>query len=131
MNLFAGMDRFTATVTSPHPHQWVVAFLGDLDLGSVDRAQALIDTLLYPGALLVLDLVGLAFADSSGLRVLLRAQGWATQRGASVRLASPASALRHYFDRTGVTDHFDIRPDVPAALRTARPDPHLHSPTAR
>ena len=131
MNSFASTDRFSATVTSPHPHQWVVAFLGDLDLGSVDRAWALIDTLLYPGALLVVDLADLNFADSSGLRVLLHAQDRAGEHGASVRLAAPGHMLRHYFDQTGVTDRFDIRPDVFTALDTAPPDRDLHSPRAR
>lgn len=117
--MFASADRFTATVTSPHPHQWVLALLGDLDLVSADRAWMFIDALLYPGALLVLNLTDLDFTDSSGLRILLRTQHQAAELGASVCLAAPGRGLRHLFDLTGMTDQFDIRPDVPTALGTA------------
>ena len=61
----------------------VVAFSGELDMAEVPRVQQELQELESSGpGLLVLDLRGVSFIDSSGLRVILesdirsRRQGW-------------------------------------------------------
>ena len=60
----------------------VIALHGDLDFGSVDRAQAAVDDAERERpALLVLDLRGLNFLDSTGLRMVIKSAARAKNEG--------------------------------------------------
>ena len=60
----------------------VVALSGDLDISSVDRAQQAIEEAEREGpAVLVLDLRGLTFFDSTGLRLVIKTASKAKNDG--------------------------------------------------
>lgn len=93
----------------------VVRLRGDLDLAScASLRKAATDDLIR--GLVVLDLAGLSFCDSSGLRVLLDMQSRAKGGAAVVRLAGPTSEVGRLLDLSGTRSYFDVYPDVAAAL---------------
>ena len=69
------------------------------------------------GALVVLDLSGVTFVDSTGLALLLTADQAARRSGARLRLACPAPQLRRMLDTTNLTRRFALHDTVAAALQ--------------
>ncbi|MFF7364985.1 anti-sigma factor antagonist [Streptomyces sp. NPDC008125] len=74
----------------------VLGIIGDLDYATAPELREALDGLaLAVGQLLVLDLAGLAFCDSSGISALLSARSLAADRGGRVALiAVPANTAR-------------------------------------
>ena len=82
---------FTVEV-HPDPAGCVVAPRGELDIAAVDRVREQVDAALQLGpSILVLDLRGVTFLDSTGLRMLFGAHAHARRRGVelSVRDGDP------------------------------------------
>ncbi|MFE9785507.1 STAS domain-containing protein [Nocardia salmonicida] len=87
--------------TAPGP---VLSFSGELDAATAPAARAEIDTVeLSAGQLLVMDLSGLEFCDSSGITALLAARNRATDAGASIALAAVPPDLSRVFTLIGLT----------------------------
>jgi anti-sigma B factor antagonist len=66
--------------------------------------------------LVVLDLAGVSFCDSSGLRVLIEMRRRADDARTGFRLAAPTPEVDRLLDLSGIHDYFDLYPDVAAAL---------------
>jgi anti-anti-sigma factor len=81
----------------------LIRITGDLDISSVPAIEAELErsTATDPGRL-AFDLEQVAFMDSSGIAMLLRAAGRADD--VEVRAASPI--VRRVIDATGLTDFF-------------------------
>ena len=87
-----------------------VALSGELDLSSAltfDEELRRIEETADPNTL-VLDLGGLKFLDSTGLRLILSAHVRATRRGRKLRILAGSTAVRRIFQLTGVFDRLDI-----------------------
>jgi anti-sigma B factor antagonist len=82
----------------------VVAPRGELDLATVGRLR---DELARPAsaALLVLDLRGLSFMDSSGLALVVEQQRRAEAGGGDFRVVPGSGSVRRLFEVTGVARH--------------------------
>lgn len=82
-----------------------VTLRGELDLGSIGGLQERL-TAIERGEpeRIVLDLSGLSFIDSSGLRMLLLADGRARERGRELVLTSSTDAVQRMFEMTGARD---------------------------
>lgn len=83
----------TTRVTATGP---VLGIIGDLDHATAPELREALEGLsLAAGQLLVLDLAGLAFCDSSGISALLSARILAVEQGARIALdAVPANTAR-------------------------------------
>jgi anti-sigma B factor antagonist len=66
---------------------------------------------------LVLDLLGVRFFGSDGLRVLLEAKQRAAQLHAGLCLVADQEAVVKPLRITGLAEFFDVRPTVPDAVR--------------
>ena len=90
-------------VVEPGPVTRIV-LAGDLDPSTAPALEAAVEELVADGAVeqVVLDLGGLAFIDSSGLRVFVTARGALDGRGASLSLANPSDNTRRLLDITGL-----------------------------
>ncbi len=86
----------------------VVRVEGEIDTTSAERLEDALRPVLDRSAppALVFDLAQLAFMDSSGIAVLLRA----ATRAASVRLRSPSRIIREVVRATGLGDVLTIEP---------------------
>jgi anti-anti-sigma factor len=80
--------------------------LGALDLATVSSLDAEVAELLSAGfRRLVLDLSGLDFMDSTGLRCILDMDALARQDGFSVALVPGPPAVQRVFEVTGTAGH--------------------------
>ncbi|MFI6338887.1 STAS domain-containing protein [Streptomyces sp. NPDC050535] len=97
----------------------VLEITGDLDHATAPELRQVVDALtLTTGQLLVLDLAGLQFCDSSGISTLLAARSLAIEQGADIALASVPANTARILGIVGLDRVFTIHPDAAAA--TAR-----------
>jgi len=89
---------------------------GDLDLGSLAPVRvALGRALALRAPLLVVDLAGVEFCDSSGLNLLLQARLDAEAAGVTMRLASLTAAVSRVVELTGASAVFSLHDSVEEA----------------
>ncbi|MET7853483.1 STAS domain-containing protein [Streptomyces avermitilis] len=98
----------------------ILEITGDLDHEtSPDLRQAIDRLILARGQLLVLDLAGLQFCDSSGITLLLAARNLAIEAGADTVLAAVPANTARVMGIVGLDQVFAFYPDTQAAT-TAR-----------
>ncbi|MFC8132456.1 STAS domain-containing protein [Streptomyces sp. NPDC057302] len=97
----------------------VLEIAGDLDYVTASELRTILDDLtLAAGQLLVLDLAGLDFCDSSGITVLLAARNLAIEQGGTIALAAIPASTARILRVMGLDRVFTIHSDTSAA--TAR-----------
>ena len=102
------MEGFEAT-TSSADGVATVLLEGELDIASAPVLDAsLADVEGNGSGTVVLDLAGVRFIDSTGLRSLLSARSRAEASGHKLRLANLTVDVERVFDVTGVRRMFDI-----------------------
>jgi anti-sigma B factor antagonist len=91
----------------------VVTVRGEVDLATAPELESCIQRAFVeaPKAVL-LDLEGLTFIDSSGLRVLVSLSKDARSRDASLTLRNVPRHAQRVLDLTGLSDWFDRAPDA-------------------
>ena len=80
----------------------VLRVCGELDLASTATIEPIVHAAIDACAAITLDLSALAFCDSSGIAMFLRAQQRATQEGVRLRLCAAQPAVVRVFEITGV-----------------------------
>jgi two-component system OmpR family sensor kinase len=88
----------------------VLRLAGDLDLASADEVSRRLDALCAAGDATVLDLDELAFMDSSGLRVVLRAAETASAGTWEFTITPGSDQVRRLFVAAGITERLPIMP---------------------
>jgi anti-anti-sigma factor len=88
----------------------VISLHGDLDLASADAVHHRLETLYAAGETTRLDLDGLAFMDSSGLRVVLQAVERSSEGGWRFTISAGSEQVRRLFASAGVADRLPIEP---------------------
>ena len=56
----------------------------------------------------VVDLAGVSFIDSSGLRVLVQDHQTRTEAGESLRLRAPSAAVQRLLEISGLSGYLDV-----------------------
>ncbi|MFF7636095.1 STAS domain-containing protein [Kitasatospora sp. NPDC008050] len=96
----------------------VVSPVGELDYDSAGLLhERLREAIGAAAERVVVDCHGLSFCDSTGLNLLLTTRMEAQQANLTLVLADLQAAVARVFELTGTDAVFDIRPDVPAAVR--------------
>jgi anti-anti-sigma factor len=91
----------------------LVTVSGDFDLQVAERvAEALGGVEASGPELLVIDLSGLSFLDSSGMGVIAAAQGRATEAGRRLVVVKPPANVRRAFELSGLDDVLDMADDA-------------------
>jgi anti-anti-sigma factor len=100
-----------------------LAVAGDLDIASSERV---LDELTRGQGdpekappVLILDLSGVTFCDSSGLRVLIVMWKRLRATGRRLVLAAPSGQVRRLLQRTGLDQRIEVHPTLPHARRQA------------
>jgi anti-sigma B factor antagonist len=97
----------------------VLTLRGELDLATVPLVQEkLIDRAARNRGMVVIDLSGLRFIDSSGVRMLVRAERQLRVSGRQLVLVRGPRAVRRVFELTGLDRYFAWCNSPSAALRT-------------
>ena len=88
----------------------VLALAGDLDPATAPLLEAALAEATAPGGVerVVLDLAGLAFLDSSGLRIFVTSREALAAQGATLALRSPSANTRRLLDVTGLGEIIDV-----------------------
>ncbi|MGI8593472.1 MAG: STAS domain-containing protein [Solirubrobacteraceae bacterium] len=96
-----------------------VALVGELDISSAPRVEEEIERLeAAKPAVLVLDLRGLAFMDSTGLRLIVGADARAREQGRRLAIVRGPDVVQRIFRVTRLDERLDMVDD-PAGLATA------------
>lgn len=92
-----------------------IALRGELDIASAERVEEELAAVEDdPPAELVLDLSGLEFMDSTGLRLVLGADARARAAGRSVTIVRGSDAVTRLFRITGLEDRLTLVDAPPA-----------------
>ncbi len=83
----------------------LVTVRGEIDMYTIGQ---LVDAITTVASTAVVDLCGVTFIDSTGLKGLLRAQKAARQRGDELILRHPSKAVRRLLELTGLIDGFTV-----------------------
>lgn len=84
----------------------VLTLEGELDLATADVLTATVTALPSDSTPVVLDMAGVEFVDSSGLRALLAAQGAVTADGRAFALARPHATVARLLDLVDLRTRF-------------------------
>jgi anti-sigma B factor antagonist len=96
----------------------VVTVEGELDVATAPRLHAELAALvLKTGQVLVVDLAGVTFCDSSGISALIAARNVAEAAGAAIALAALPARLSRTFGLIGLADFFPTYPSAEDAFR--------------
>jgi anti-sigma B factor antagonist len=94
----------------------VVTLSGDLELAVAPAfREALSEVVDGSGGMVVLDLAGVPFVDSSGLAVVIAAGRRCRDRGGELRLSGASHRLRTKLDLLGLTESLALFPTAAAA----------------
>lgn len=88
----------------------VVRIEGDLDLANSRDLGACLSKLIHSGQRTEIDLSGVEFIDSNGLKALIEAHRRALELDAELVLVAPAGPVRRLFELTGCIDIFTVIP---------------------
>ncbi len=97
----------------------VARVTGELDLSNAESlGVALLDSMSNDGRRLVVDLSGVAYLDSAGIRLIYQLRERLQGRGQSLRLVIPADSPSHDALRlAGVAQHVAMAETVEEAIR--------------
>jgi anti-sigma B factor antagonist len=113
MNML-GFEVRTAAVT---PSTYVVSVMGEVDSFTAPALEKELDWVLGDGASnAVVDLAGVGFIDSTGLRVLLKALPRFTKRGGNLVLVSDDRRVLRTLEITGLDRTFMLEPRLSEAI---------------
>lgn len=91
----------------------VLVVKGEIDLSVAARFAGALENLVGGNAPTpVVDLAGVGFIDSAGVRELLKAQRTAQENGADLMLRSPSDACRRVLQLSGVWAEFTVSDPV-------------------
>jgi anti-anti-sigma factor len=97
------------------PHDalvWSVRASGDLDIASAPALETALDELISSGARVIsVDLDGIVFMDSSGLRVLLSAAQRMADQDSQLFIEGASGAVQRILEVTGVIERLRQRAD--------------------
>lgn len=103
------------------PAGLVLTIAGDLDYETAGRLRARVAGLvLRPGQILVLDLSGLGFCDSSGIAAFVAARNHALDAGARLALAAVPAGTVRILGMLGLDQIFPMHADADAAVAAAQ-----------
>ncbi len=93
----------------PQRSQVVLPLSGDLDVAGATAAhKRLIGLALRPGDQLVLDLSGLGFMDSTGVRLILQAREYAVRHGAGFVIVRGPENVMRVLEMVGLDEQLDV-----------------------
>jgi anti-anti-sigma factor len=98
----------------------LISITGDLDIAATpELSTVLLMAANSPGSLVVLDLAGVDFIDSSALGTLLKAGNEIDAAGKRLRIVCAGGPVRRLLEMTNLTNRFRLCPTRDDALAAA------------
>lgn len=99
-----------------------LAVRGEVDMATAPALEDRLDDAIRESTgPFVLDLAGVAFLDSTGLRVLLRARGLLGREDRALAVICPHNPVRRVFELSGLSTVFALYPSRDAAAADLKP----------
>src|SRR3954451_12299327 len=112
-----GMPADFAVSAERVGHAHVVAPAGELDLGTVDDVRAALEAVPAGCSLVVVDLRGLTFFDTSGMRLIVETLERTSAQGLRLALVRGSSDVQRLFTLACMEDRLPFCDDLDEALR--------------
>lgn len=112
-----GMSDLLNIDVAPHGERTVITATGEIDLSTAPMLESHLDELVVDSHV-VLDLSGVTFIDSTGLRVILSADSKAGEHGRALAIVATNGPVLRLFELTGV----DVRLALFSSLSAATSD---------
>jgi anti-anti-sigma factor len=109
-------DRLSIQTRAAGPHVFVCAVAGEIDARTAPEVPEVALPELKDGRSVVLDLSGVGYTSSAGLRMLLLLHRHAEASHTRLVLAGLPDAVSEVMSATGFLDAFEQAPDVDAAV---------------
>ncbi len=106
-------------VVEYRPDARVVTVVGEIDALTAPRLADFLTAQLAATRLVVVDLDGVQFLSSAGLRVLFEVNDPATEQDRRLRLVCSTSTANLTLVTTGLREHFTFADTVPNALKSS------------
>jgi anti-anti-sigma factor len=98
----------------------LIAIAGELDIAATpELSTVLLMAAGAPGSLVVLDLTGVEFIDSTALGTLLKAGGEIESAGKKMRIVCAEGPVRRLLELTNLTNRFQLCPSRDDAFAAA------------
>jgi anti-sigma B factor antagonist len=98
----------------------LIAVTGDLDMAATpELSTVMLMAARAPGSLVVLDLAGVQFIDSTALGTLLKAGGEVETAGKRLRVVCAEGPVRRLLEMTNLTNRFQLCPTRDDAFAAA------------
>ena len=96
-------------VTAVGPGCWRVTVSGEIDMATAPSLASQLDSLTSePGVSVVVDLTGVSFMDSSGLRTVVRSATAAEDSGGSLVINGVSGSVARLLEVTGLTERLRV-----------------------
>lgn len=91
------------------PGLYTVALSGELDIATADQLTAALDDLApASGERVIIDLTAVSFMDSTGLRILIAANGDATDGSYELFIVTGESPAKRVLELTRMDEHMQV-----------------------
>jgi anti-anti-sigma factor len=98
----------------------LIAITGELDIAATpELSTVMLIAARSPGSLVVLDLAGVEFIDSSALGTLLKVGGEVESAGKRLRVVCGGGPVRRLLEMTNLTNRFQLCPTRDDAFAAA------------
>ena len=98
----------------------LISVTGELDLAATpELSTVLLIAVSAPGSLVVLDLAGVEFIDSTALGTLLKAGNEIERAGKRLRIVCAGGPVRRLLEMTNLTNRFQLCPTRDEAFAAA------------
>jgi anti-sigma B factor antagonist len=113
---FVPADILGVQVTEAGPESRIVTVTGELDALTAPALATVFTKTLAAAQLVVVDLDGVRYLASAGLRVLIEAKQLAAERGKDLRLVCHSASANLVLDGSGLREYFTFADNVALAL---------------
>jgi len=113
----AGLD-FEVSIDEHVPGFSLLSVRGEIDLHTAPKLEDALGRVANDGSVVVVvDMSGIRFMDSTALSTFMRARDLLSGEGTSLRLVAPSHAVERLFTVTGFHDYFQIFASREEAMR--------------
>jgi len=109
-------DILDVQVTEQGPETRIVTVTGELDALTAPVLATVFTETLAAAQVVVVDLDGLQYLASAGLRVLIEAKHLAAEHGSDLRLVCHSVSVNLVLDGSGLREHFTFEDSVALAV---------------
>jgi anti-anti-sigma factor len=112
MNRQSFRPDFGVKVTNAGASGPLIEVWGELDSGTSDEVLEAFRSLETSDGRLTLDLSGVSFVDSAGIRTVIMIEREARRQGTTLTISAPPNEVTELLRTAGVIEHFQLRPGV-------------------